>query len=37
MTNNNLTPVEKMKLLAPMITNSSMGNFGKYDVAETSM
>lgn len=37
MANPNLPINEKMRMLAPMITNSSTSNFGKYDVAETFM
>jgi hypothetical protein len=37
MSNPNLSKEQRMKMIAPMITNSSMNNFGKYDVAETYM
>ncbi len=37
MANASLPIQEKMRMLAPMITNSSTSNFGKYDVVETSM
>lgn len=33
----NLSNEQKMKLLAPMITNAAMNNFGKYEVVETRM